>query len=314
MMKNIKFTREILLTVFLSLTISIGFSNGLKAESLDDFLQSNGVSTNLEAISARIQFFLDSRYRKKEIFWYAGSIIAANGEQFDKLQLKFNTVSNAVYLKHDNHFYRINSSALSGFILFDEGQTRHFQKGYSGAYEHTITATINDDIFPRLQHVSRYEDSDELSVLMFYASEISPGQGELTVQLRAKGIEPIYKFQRYLKQDEGISNVEITSLIPDFDENTFLELKVIGNSGNFLKLNFKRSSHGNNMTQIKQTDVNIYDEHIYYISNRKKEIQEVQFSKKSIKKALNFAVVKIPRDVPSFRNEKQLASWLKKIL
>ena len=84
--------------------------------------------------------------------------------------------------------------------------------------------------------------------------------------------------------------------------------------GFFLKMHYKDSSQSQNMTQIKQTDINTYNKNFYFIGNEHNEIVEISLTRKSLKNGLKFIGIHTKQAMPSVSNEKQAVSYLKKIL
>ena len=302
------------ITIAFSLFTFSLFADAPHTGELDDFLRGHATKVLEKTIVDRIPFFLDPRYRKKTVFWYDGSITTKDGVAYENLKLKFNTVSNNVYLKHKGYFYHISSSAISGFSIIENEVKRHFRKGYNQREIHAIQGTFKTDVRTIMQNILEYEKADDFRFVGIFIVSDDPGKTEVTIEFSTKSNRQVNEFNRFVMSLEGALQSNLATVLAEFDENTFLEILVIGSKGSFLKQNYKDISQGINMTLIKQSDTNTYNRNFYFLSNENQEIFELIFTKKSIKKALNSIGIKPQSSIPSVRNEKQLSAWLKKIL
>lgn len=317
MAKNTKKLDDILKIthcIFFSIFSIFLFSTPLKAGTLADFLRSNAVRVDQGFIRQYISFFLNHRYHKGEIFWFEGAIIAKNEERYDHLRLKFNTIDNSLYLHIEDQFYRIISSGLKEFILYDKGSKRRFVKGFGEIHIHLISASYYTNAIEVIKYLAEYPQADDFRILELSTIENEPNNGSLIIRIRSGGIKPVYALQRYLGQQPGMGGVQIESGVPQFDENTFFEVLVDGKEAQLLKLNYKQSSQSESISLVKQSDFFTFNKFTYYLSDRDENIRRLQFSRKSVRKALSFANVDFTGDIPSVRKEKQLVSWLGKIL
>ncbi|MEM7103404.1 MAG: hypothetical protein AAF502_09765 [Bacteroidota bacterium] len=298
-------------TLALSLLVFLPVAN---AESLESFLDDHGVKVNAKTITDRIEYFLDPRYRQKKIFWFAGGINTSKGEKYDKLELKYNTVSNTVFVRHEGQIYNIPTHKLSGFFIVDENGTRQFKKGFSKTIIHSVTGKFTADPLAVMNEISKYEMKEDFKILNVFLNSVNPSYSEVTVEFSTKSINLVSDFNSFIENCEGAASSEIASILPEYDENTFLEIKVVGGSGVFLKMHYKDSSQSENMTQIKQTDVNTYNKNFYFFGNEHNEIVEVQLTRKSMRKGLKFIGIMPKQSLPSLSRERQAVSYLKSIL
>ena len=285
----------------------------LLASSLDEFLDEYGLEVEEEHIYEQIRNYLNPKLKKQNLIWYKGSILSTDKEQFDNLELKFNTFSNSLFIKNQGKIYSISSSGIQEFVLEDDLVKRQFLKGYGKLQHYQITATFEVEALMILTYISQYPEMDKLHIREFRIAEkdITTHSLKLDIQAAEKGM--VRELEKYLQKLEAIQGLRLEMENSPFNKKIFYELLLQKEGLSFLKLNHKRISSSNSNALARHDGAISFDDSSYYLSNYLNELELIHFNKKSILNAISKLKLDISADVPAIRNEKQLITWLGKI-
>ena len=262
------------------------FCTTIKADTFSDFLKANAIRVQKQQILNKVRLYLDSRFRKDDIYWFEGTIFSKEGEQFDGLQLKFNTMSNSLYLKHGELYYSLSSAGIEAFSLKNSSSSYHFIKGFGVQHQHAISGQFSISQLQLMNILSQYPNATQITIQQFSSSSPESEKGNFNIQFLATGTSEVYNLQRYLVEQEGLSSIQIKSKKPLFDEGTFFELLVDSDSTQLLKLHAKQVSKSESVTLADHSATMYFERNTYYISNADQTIQEIRLTKKSLRKGL----------------------------
>lgn len=298
------------LSIFLLILCLVLSQHVMRASSLDKFLDDFGLEVEEEHILEQIRNYLNPKLKKQNLIWYKGSILSTNQEQFDKLELKFNTFSNSLYIRSQGKIYSISSSGIQEFVLEDDLVKRRFLKGYGKLQHYQITATFEVEALMILTYISQYPEMDKFHVREFRIAEKDITTHSLKLDIQAAEKEMVLELEKYLQKLDAIQGLRLEMENSPFNKKIFYELLLQKEGLSFLKLNHKRISSSNSNALARHDGAISFDDSSYYLSNYLNELELIHFNKKSILNAISKLKLDISSRVPSIRNEKQLISWL----
>ncbi len=302
-------TRAMLIMAF-----AIMFCPYATAQPLSSFLDAKGALASREYLTDNISYFLDPRFRRDEIFWYDGTMTTAEGVCHEGLKLKFNTIENTLYLKQKGQYYRLSTYSLRSFTLEDEGRQRHFIKGFGEKHEYVLSAIFRGNPSEVLKYLADFEQRDSFQLTAFDTSWKPSDGGSLALRLQSSSIHPVHNLKGYLEDNPNFNKVKLESETTEADEQGFFEVLAKGRRGKLLIQHSKKLARSGGLSLVKNHKVITFDERTYFLANQQKEIRQVFFTKRSVKKALQALGIAPPRRICSVRNEGRLAECLRKIL
>ncbi len=280
------------------------------AQPLDQFLNEYGLEVEKSHIQDQIRNYLNPKLKKQALVWYKGSLRSNEQEDFDNLDVKFNTFSNSLYVRYKGKIYSISSSGIAEFTLQDELNKRRFVKGFGKLHQYRISTVFDLDPLLLITYLTQYPRMSDFHIREFSTHELALGGNEMVLLLEASEKNAVKGLQSYLKELDAIEKVDLQMENSPFNKNIFYEMLVEEETFAFLKLNHKRISSYDSNALARHSSAISFDDSSYYMSNLRGEIQELKFMKRSLLKALNFARIKPPSKIPSIRNEKQMVNWL----
>ncbi len=271
-----------------------------------NYLQRHAVEVSGEDIISQIAYFLDDRFRKKAFYWNPGTLNTTVGS-FEVRQMKFNTISNAIYIQQDNKVYRLNAATIASFNITIGSRNRYFEKGYAIPASSSISASFNLTTLEFYQYLNGYREIEMMEVVTT-SSQYEKNLGTATIAFKNATSSQMNSLQQYLVEHENIWNVRVEVPAQEVNDNTFLEVLTKHNGTYILKHNYKKISEQESVSLVKHQQTHVFDNNTYYFSNERKELFEFYFSRKSIRKGLEFIGYQLEK-VPSINNETKLIQW-----
>ena len=282
---------------------------------IDHFLESSATEVEWQNIYDNIRFFLNSGFKKEEIYWYKGTLTAKDGVQYQNLQLKFNTIDNSLFLKNKNQYFRIKAPDLQAFTLQDGDRVRRFVKGYYQSREHQLSATFAGSTQEVMETIMSYEAFGTLEITTINAAKKKGASGELSMRLSSPDLMSVQHFRNYLEGTNLFGELNLLSGATGLGKQTLFEELVAGKGIALLKY-YSRKKGTNEMTSIVSdaaTQLTFHNNRVY-ISNTEHQLQEMAFSRKSARKAMLFTGLQWEGKIPAIRKEKQLVAFMKKVV
>jgi len=316
-MKNLTLMR---LSQFIFIVVVFAISTNARAldnsSSLDDFLRENATKVEEKIIHKSIRFFLDTHFnrRTEQVIWLDGSLRTVQGEFYENLKMKFNTITNTIYIKNGASIYRIVSYQIESFTIMDEKKEKTFQHGYALKHQNSINAYCDISATRVMKMLINFERFDQIVIDELVSSQ---AKNLLTLKINTFDRELIYELGKYLGNHVGIDDVKIESDELTVHENTFMEVLFENKKFLLLKHNFKNVSQNKSTSIVTSHEQNfVFEKNYYYLSNANNVILQMFFTESSIKELFAFAGVtglsNIPilKNNPSQRNEDKLVNWL----
>lgn len=285
-----------------------------EAQSLSEFLTADAKEVTKESIQENLRFYLNRHYKKEKMHWFDGTIISKKGMKYEDLKIKFNIIDNSVNIKNGVKYYRIFSHSLNGFNLIDKNGMREFKRGYSESRIHTVKAFYNISTNEAMIHLMGFNEMESVKILKLEANKKMMTDGELFMEIISPSTKATYDLQAHILKREGFWNVQVETKGKGLDKSVFFEIIQTGNKASLLKYHTKKSTETENVSLADHSVQNTFDKSNYYLSDKDNNIRYFYLNKKSIKKALEFAGVKVPKKMPFIRNERKLVSFLRKII
>ena len=295
----------------LAFIMILNFEAQAEKESLQDFLKRSATVVEEVTIRDGISFFLNDSYDKEQVFWLEGSIVTKKGNAYDELMLKFNTINNSLYLKRKEKSYRITSSQLESFTVNFSGNERSFKNGYVIPNSYELTASFDLSIAKALNYLLAYSDSENHRIVELSSKEKKEG-GTMTIEIIMFG--KIYGLQSYLLSHEKFTDVRYNELmVSEVGKNTFFEIVVEKPDFNLIKHNSKRISNSETVALVKRSQSHVFDERKFYLANKQGEIQEIEFTKKSLIEGAKSLGLDDFKEITSVGSEKKLIKVLSRM-
>lgn len=302
-------TKKYLIATFLLFSIQLSFSQDSNQEKLG-FIRRSTIKIDSTILVENNRQFLSHELIDGSPLWFDGDIKLKSGYRITGLKLKFNLFDNSIYLNDHTDWRKVSNSAIVGFTLHGDEGKMIFRKGYGLPYLgmiQVVTTLRHQDI---MNYLRVYPDYD---ALVFNQLNIEKGNTKhrLSIGLETKSSQTIHKLRNYLVKHEDIENVDSEYLIPELNENTYVEVLFETKSFAVIKHHFKKVAQIGSVSLSQHKGVFMFDEKDYYMSGKNKILTEFLFNKISINKAFyNSKVENHPR-IRNVGSEKKLMNWLR---
>ncbi|MEP1033275.1 hypothetical protein [Ekhidna sp.] len=253
-------------------------------QEMESFLQRSVTEVDSATLTQNIRQFLYLNSDNGVPKWFDGSIVLKSGYQLNGIKLKFNVFDNSVYLKANNKHFKASNSTISGFIIDGADGELQFRKGFGLPYEGIVEVTTSLRHQEILTYLKDYPDFESISIRLL-SIEKRARNHKLSIELETKSSQAIFKLKNYLIKHDAIANVDSEYLIPELNENTYVEVLFEHESFTVVKHHFKKVAQIGSVSLSQHKSIFMFDEKDYYIASNKKILTEFLFNKASIKKA-----------------------------
>lgn len=278
--------------------------------NLENFLSLNGYKVEEETIHRDINYFLDTRFKAKEVHWLNGSVRLSDGQIHDSIQLKMNTIKNALYVKISNSTYRFSATAITSFNLNFYGENRYFETGFGALKAYQIEARYKSSAKELISYIMHADVIDKINIQQLSIDSESK-EKSLNIKISSFGEEELFSFKRHLEDHSKVYEVTINSELAEINERTFFEILYHSEDLYLLKLNSKKNLTSGSVSLVNQSEQIIIDDKLYFLSNHDKNLVQVYFNKNAVKAALTELGFDVNDELLTVRNEKKLVECIK---
>ncbi|WP_456461944.1 hypothetical protein [Reichenbachiella sp.] len=272
---------------------------------LENFLKLNGYKVEEETIHRDINYFLDTRFKANKLQWHIGSVRLPNGQVYDSLHLKMNTIKNALYVKIQSRTYRFSPTAISSFNINFHNENRYFETGFGALKSYQMEAKFRTSSKELIKYIMDSEEIDNINIEQLTIDSESR-ENSLRIKISSFGEEELFSFKKLLTDHSQIYNVHINSDLAEINERTFFEILYQSNDLYLLKLNSKKNLTSGSVSLVNQNEQIIINDQLYFLSNQHKNLVQVNFNKNAVKTALSQLGYDVNNELLSVRNEKRL--------
>ncbi|WP_420581522.1 hypothetical protein [Reichenbachiella sp.] len=278
-------------------------------DPLENYLTLNGYSVEKSTVKRDINFFLDTRFNADHVFWHHGDVTLPNGQSFDSLQLKFNTIKNALYVNTGAKHYRFSTTALTSFRITIKGHLRHFENGYGIQKTYQVVAKSRLTVKELTKYLMEYKALPALEIIQLSMMSKTNEQS-LSIDIATFGEDVLIEFKQHLSANTDIYEVEVISEMADQNERTLFEVLYKSPEVYLLKLNTKKNLSSGAVSLVNQRNQVLVDDELYFLSNSSKKLIPITLNKNSVQSALLKLGIPVTKEHLTVRNEGKLMDSL----
>ncbi|WP_422358769.1 hypothetical protein [Reichenbachiella sp.] len=276
---------------------------------LENYLTLNGYSVDKNVIKRDINYFLDTRFNADNVFWHQGDVTLPNGQSFDSLKLKFNTIKNALYVNTGVKHYRFSTTALTSFKIHFNGQIRYFENGYGIQKTYQVVAKSRLNIKELTEYLMEFNSLSEI-VIDQLSMNSKTNEQSLSIDISTFGEDILTEFKQHLNNNSDIYEVDVISELADQNERTFFEVLHKTSEVYLLKLNTKKNLSSGTVSLVNQSNQVLVDDEMYFLSGSSKKLVPISLNKTSVQSALLKLGIPVAKEFLTVRNERKLIDSL----
>lgn len=290
----------------------INIQNTYCQNQLENYLTLNGYSVEKTTIKRDINFFLDTRFNANNVHWHPGDVTLPNGQSFDSLRLKFNTIKNALYVNTGAKQYRFSTTALVTFRITIKGHLRHFENGYGIQKNYQVVAKSRLTVKELTKYLMEFNALSEIEIDQL--SMISKANEQsLSINISTYGEDVLTEFKQHLSANTDIYEIDVISEMANQNERTFFEVLYKTPEVYLLKLNTKKNLSSGAVSLVNQSNQVLVDDELYFLSNSSKKLIPITLNKSSVQSALHKLGIPVTKEHLTVRNEGKLMDSLMEI-
>ena len=299
---------KLYLPVLLFVVAQFAFCQGDDLEKRS-FIRRSTIKIDSAVLVENIRQYLSHEMINGSPVWFDGDVVLKSGYQITGLKIKYNLFDNSIYINDNGTWRKVSNSAIAGFTLRANAKEMVFRKGYGLPYLGLIQVTTTLHHQDIINYLKDYPDYD---ALVFNVLTIEKGnlKHKLSIGLETKSSQTIHKLRQYLVKHQDMENVDSDYLIPELNENSYVEVLFETSSFSILKHHFKKVAQIGSVSLSRHKGVFMFDEKDYFMAGQNKILTEFLFNKISLSKAFyNSEIENHPR-IRKVGSEKKLMNWL----